>query len=171
MGIAALESGKRIIVTTLQKFPVIAEEIASLPGRRFAVIVDAAHSSQSGESSKSLKSVLVSGDLEAAEAEEASAATYSAYWRLLKTIDDDPRYEKRRAASLLRSFVELHPHAISQKVEIMVEHFASQAHDRIGASAKAMIVTRSRLHAVRDKLAVDETRRTRWRRCRGSSPS
>ena len=107
MGIAALESGKRIIVTTLQKFPVIAEGIASLPGRRFAVIVDAAHSSQSGESSKSLKSVLVSGDLEAAEAEEASAATYSAYWRLLKTIDDDPRYEKRRAAYLLRSFVEL----------------------------------------------------------------
>ena len=67
----ALESGKRIIVTTLQKFPVIAEEIGSLPGKRFAVIVDEAHSSQSGESSKSLKAVLASGSLEAAEAEEA----------------------------------------------------------------------------------------------------
>ncbi|MBM3317976.1 MAG: type I restriction endonuclease subunit R, partial [Candidatus Eisenbacteria bacterium] len=54
----ALESGKTIIVTTLQKFPVIAKEIGELPGQRFAVIVDEAHSSQSGESTKSLKSVL-----------------------------------------------------------------------------------------------------------------
>src|SRR5207244_3442843 len=42
----ALQSGKTIIVTTLQKFPVIAEGIGDLPGRRFAVIVDEAHSSQ-----------------------------------------------------------------------------------------------------------------------------
>jgi type I restriction enzyme, R subunit len=54
----ALESGKTIIVTTLQKFPVIAKEIVELSGQRFAVIVDEAHSSQSGESTKSLKSVL-----------------------------------------------------------------------------------------------------------------
>ena len=226
---AALESGKRIIVTTLQKFPVIAEEIGSLPGQRFAVIVDEAHSSQSGESSKSLKAVLAAGSLEAAEEEEATATTpeeeleatvlaemekrgplpnlstfaftatpkartlelfgvkqangefepfhlysmrqaieegfildvlanyttYSAYWRLFKTIEDDPRYEKGKAAYLLKSFVELHPHAIGRKVQIMVEHFAEQVHDRIGGRAKAMIVTRSRLHAVRYKLAVD----------------
>ena len=225
----ALESGKRIIVTTLQKFPVIAEEIGSLPGQRFAVIVDEAHSSQSGESSKSLKAVLASGSLEAAEAEEAGAATpeeeleatvlaemekrgplpnlstfaftatpksktlelfgvqradgkfepfhlysmrqaieegfildvlanyttYSAYWKLFKTIEDDPRYEKKKAAYLLKSFVELHPHAIGRKVEIMLEHFASEVQDKIGGRAKAMIVTRSRLHAVRYKLAVD----------------
>ena len=225
----ALESGKRIIVTTLQKFPVIAEEIGSLPGQRFAVIVDEAHSSQSGESSKSLKAVLAAGSLEAAEEEEAGAATpeeeleatvlaemekrgplpnvstfaftatpkaktlelfgvkqadgrfepfhlysmrqaieerfildvlanyttYSAYWRLFKTIEDDPRYEKSKAAYLLKSFVELHPHAIGRKVEIMAEHFAEQVQDRIGGRAKAMIVTRSRLHAVRYKLAVD----------------
>ena len=52
------KSGKTIIVTTLQKFPVIAKEIGELPGKRFAVIVDEAHSSQSGESTKSLKAVL-----------------------------------------------------------------------------------------------------------------
>ena len=51
----ALEAGKTIIVTTLQKFPVIAAEIGELPGRRFALIIDEAHSSQSGESTKSLK--------------------------------------------------------------------------------------------------------------------
>ncbi len=71
----ALESGKTIIVTTLQKFPVIAEEIGELPGQRFAVIVDEAHSSQSGESTKSLKAVLAAGSLEEAEREEAGAET------------------------------------------------------------------------------------------------
>src|SRR5206468_10893874 len=63
--------GKTIIVTTLQKFPVIAKEIGELPGQRFAVIVDEAHSSQSGESTKSLKAVLASPSLEAAEVEDA----------------------------------------------------------------------------------------------------
>ena len=71
----ALEGGKTIIVTTLQKFPVIAQEIDSLPGQRFALIVDEAHSSQSGESTKSLKSVLSSGTLEEAEVDEADSQT------------------------------------------------------------------------------------------------
>jgi type I restriction enzyme R subunit len=225
----ALESGKTIIVTTLQKFPVIAKEIGELPGKRFAVIVDEAHSSQSGESTKSLKAVLSSGSLEAAEAEEAGAATaeeelestilaeierrgrlpnlstfaftatpkpktlelfgekradgkfgpfhlysmrqaieegfildvlqnyttYKAYWRLLKKVEDDPRYDKKKAEYLLKSFVELHPHAINEKVKICVEHFAAQVQNEISGKAKAMIVTRSRLHAVRYRLAVD----------------
>src|SRR5262249_10222848 len=69
----ALEAGKTIIVTTLQKFPVIAKEIGELPGRRFAVIVDEAHSSQSGESTKSLKAVLGSRSLEEAAKEEEGA--------------------------------------------------------------------------------------------------
>ena len=226
----ALESGKTIIVTTLQKFPVIAKEIGELPGKRFAVIVDEAHSSQSGESTKSLKAVLSARSLEEAEKEEAKAdtpeeelentilaemekrgrlpnlstfaftatpkpktlelfgtrqpdgkfasfhlysmrqaieegfildvlqsyTTYKAYWRLLKKVEDDPRYDKRKAEYLLKSFVELHPHAIGEKVRIMVEHFAAQVQNEIGRKAKAMIVTRSRLHAVRYKLAVDK---------------
>ena len=225
----ALEAGKTIIVTTLQKFPVIAAQIGALPGQRFAVIVDEAHSSQSGESTKSLKSVLAAGSLEEAEAEEAAAetpeeelenailaemekrgrlpnlslfaftatpkpktlelfgtrqesgrfapfhlytmrqaieegfildvlasyTTYKAYWRLLKTVEGDPRYDKQKAAYLLRSFVELHPHAIAEKVRICVEHFAAQVQARIGGQAKAMIVTRSRRHAVRYRLALD----------------
>jgi type I restriction enzyme R subunit len=226
----ALESGKTIIVTTLQKFPVIAKEIGELPGKRFALIVDEAHSSQSGESTKSLKSVLSSGSLEAAEAEEAGAATpeeelesvvlaemekrgrlpnlstfaftatpkpktlelfgtkradgkfaplhlysmrqaieegfildvlanyatYKAYWRLLKKVEDDPRYDKKKAEYLLKSFVELHPHAIGEKVKVCVEHFAAKVQGEISGRAKAMIVTRSRLHAVRYRLAVDK---------------
>jgi type I restriction enzyme R subunit len=226
----ALESGKTIIVTTLQKFPVIARDIGELPGKRFAVIVDEAHSSQSGESTKSLKAVLASGSLEEAEAEEAGAetpeeeledailaemekrgrlpnlstfaftatpkpktlelfgtkradgkfapfhlysmrqaieegfildvlanyTTYKAYWRLLKKVEDDPRYDKRKAEYLLKSFVELHPHAIGEKVRICVEHFAAQVQGEIAGKAKAMIVTRSRLHAVRYRLALDK---------------
>lgn len=226
----ALEAGKTIIVTTLQKFPVIVNEIRALPGQRFAVIVDEAHSSQSGEQTKSLKAVLAATTLEEAEQAEAEAktpdeeiedrvlaemaargrlpnvsffaftatpkprtlelfgrrrpdgtfepfhlysmrqaieegfildvlanyTTYKTYWRLLKKIEDDPRYDKRKAQSLLKSFVELHPHAIHEKVRICVEHFAAQVQNEIGGRAKAMIVTRSRLHAVRYKLAMDK---------------
>jgi type I restriction enzyme R subunit len=226
----ALEAGKTIIVTTLQKFPMIVTGIGELPGKRFALIVDEAHSSQSGESTKSLKAVLSSRSLEEAEADEADAktreeeletailtemetrgrlpnistfaftatpkpktlelfgtkrddgklgpihpysmrqaieegfildvlanyTTYTAYWRLLKKVEDDPRYDKRKAEHLLKSFVELHPHAIGEKVKICVEHFATQVQGEIAGRAKAMIVTRSRLHAVRYRLAMDK---------------
>lgn len=160
----ALESGKTIIVTTLQKFPFIADEIKELHGTRFAVIIDEAHSSQSGESTKSLKKALHTASLEEAAQEEAEEpgtmedkiveemksrgrqpnvstfaftatpknktlelfgtpredgkfepfslytmrqaieenfildvldnyTTYKTYWRLLKKIEDDPRYD------------------------------------------------------------------------------
>jgi len=82
--------------------------------------------------------------------------TYKSYWRLLKTVKDDPRYEKDKANYLLRSFVDLHEHAIGKKIEIMVEHFHGRVAGRIGGKAKAMIVTRSRKHAVRYKLILDK---------------
>ncbi len=226
----ALEAGRTVIVTTLQKFPVIVEQIGQLPGRRFAVIVDEAHSSQSGESTRSLRSVLAAKSLEEATREERSAetpeeeienrileeirrrgrqpnlstfaftatpksktlelfgrtrpdgklepfhrysmrqaieegfildvlenySTYQVYWRLLKKIEDDPKYDKRKAEYLLKTFVELHPHAINEKIAICVEHFAVQVAHEIEGQAKAMIVTRSRLHVVRIKLALDQ---------------
>ena len=226
----ALESGKTIIVTTLQKFPVIAQEIGELPGQRFALIVDEAHSSQSGEGTQGPKDVLAASSLEEAEAEDTGPqtpeeedldhpalaqmarrkqppsvstfaftatpkpktlelfgtrrpdgsfapfhlysmrqaieegfildvlqnyTTYKAYWRLFKKIEDDPRYDKTKAAYLLKSFVDLHPHAIDEKLRVMVEHFTGKSQSEVGGRAKAMIVTRSRLHAVRYKLAVD----------------
>lgn len=225
----ALEDGRKIIVTTLQKFPVISEKIGELRGSRFAVIVDEAHSSQSGESSKSLKGVLSAGSLEQAEREEREVqtpeeeveeavleamqrrgrqpnlsifaftatpksktlelfgvknadgtfspfhlysmkqaieerfildvlenyTTYTSYWKLFRTIEDDPHYEKQKAVYLAKSFVSLHPHAIGEKVRIIVEHFANRVQDKMDGQAKAMIITRSRLHAVRYKLALD----------------
>ena len=85
----------------------------------------------------------------------ANYTTYKAYWRLLKKIEDDPRYDKRKAEYLLKSFVELHPHAIREKIALCVEHFAAQAAADMDGRAKAMLVTRSRLHAVRSKLMLD----------------
>ena len=67
----ALEHGKTIIVTTLQKFPVIVKDMDSLKGNRFAVIIDEAHSSQSGKSTKSLKTVLTIGSLDDVDTEES----------------------------------------------------------------------------------------------------
>ncbi|MDI6809468.1 MAG: DEAD/DEAH box helicase family protein [Candidatus Eisenbacteria bacterium] len=223
----ALEAGKTIIVSTLQKFPVIADQIDELPGKRFAVIIDEAHSSQSGESAKSLKTVLASEDLgEAQEGDEVEGEdledriiaemkkrgwlpnvsifaftatpkpetlelfgsrqpdgrfepfslysmrqaieegfildvlenyiTYKVYWNLLKKIEDDPHYDRAKAAYLLRSFVDLHELTIEKKVEIMVGHFVQRVAPKVGGLAKAMIVVRSRLLAVRYKLALDK---------------
>lgn len=208
----ALEDGKTLIVTTLQKFSVIANEIGALPGKRFAVIIDEAHSSQTGETTKSLKLVLAAGSLEVAEEEDQEEGddledrivgevkkrgqlpnvsyfaftatpkpktlelfgskqadgryapfslytmrqaieegfildvlqnytTYKTYWNLLKTIAEDPRYDRHKASYLLKSFVDLHPHAIEKKVAIMVDHCAGQVVHRIAGKAKAMIVT------------------------------
>src|SRR5437763_4200963 len=67
----ALENGKTIIVTTLQKFPVIVDQIESLKAKHFAVIIDEAHSSQSGESTKSLKTVLTIGSMDDVDTEES----------------------------------------------------------------------------------------------------
>jgi len=223
----ALEGGKTIIVTTLQKFPVIVDQIESLKGNRFAVIIDEAHSSQSGESTKSLKSILTIGNMDDVDKEEAEEGedledriadvmkkrgrlpnvsyfaftatpkpktlelfgtrrsdgryeafslytmrqaidehfildvlenytTYKTYWSLLKKIETDPHYDRTKATLLLKSFVDRHEQTIAKKVAIMVEHFTGQVAHQIDGKAKAMIVTRSRLHAVRYKHAVDK---------------
>ena len=73
----ALEGGADIIVSTLQKFPVIVGKVGALPGKRFAVVVDEAHSSQTGEASTSLKTILQVDNLEEAEQIEAVEATAS----------------------------------------------------------------------------------------------
>src|ERR1039457_470747 len=68
----ALMGGKDIIITTLQTFPFVAEKIGELPGHRFAVVVDEAHSSQSGETNRSMKEVLTASSLEEAAKEEGA---------------------------------------------------------------------------------------------------
>ena len=81
--------------------------------------------------------------------------TYETYFRLLKACEDDPNVERRQAARALARFMKLHPHNIAQKTEVMVEHFQAVTRHRIGGRAKAMVVTGSRLEAVRYKQSFD----------------
>ena len=81
--------------------------------------------------------------------------TYETYFRLLKACEDDPDVERRKAARALARFMRLHPHNITQKTEVMVEHFQAVTRHRIGGRAKAMVVTGSRLEAVRYKQSFD----------------
>lgn len=239
----ALSSGVPIIITTIQKFPFVARAIDTMgklgetveldtTGKRFAVIVDEAHSSQSGETATELRKILNKSGIEDAIAseyldeeeglsEDAKKAlisemmkrprqpnlsffaftatpkfktqalfnepspttkrppfhhysmrqaieegfildvlqnytTYKRFFGLIRQIENDPEVPKRKAAKALGRFVSLHPYDIGQKVEIIIEHFRSSTRHKIGGRAKAMVVTGSRLHAVRYKRAFDE---------------
>lgn len=225
----ALRSGTRIITSTLQKFPVIVDEIDKTAGKKFAIIVDEAHSSQSGESAADLRQVLTLDEAEEDEDRREKAfktsddllidrmkarkvsspnlsyfaftatpkqktlelfgtkdvltgkynpfslysmkqaieekfildvlknyTTYETYFGLLKKIEDDPEFQKKKAQRLMIGYVEKHEHAIDKKVAIIVEHFEEKIKDLINGKAKAMVVTKSRLHAVKYKLAFDK---------------
>jgi type I restriction enzyme R subunit len=230
-------TASRIIITTIQTFPVIAETAVELKGTRFAVIVDEAHSGQSGDTAKDLKLVLggnESDSLDKAEEFDAKNApadmsfdelldrslkargkaenitffaftatprsktlemfgekitapngeemfiashqysmrqaieeeyildvlknytTYKTYYRLANNLGSgDLELPKGKAAAALARFASLHPTNLSQKAEIIVEHFRANTAHKINGKAKAMVVTRSRLHAVRYKQAID----------------
>ena len=81
--------------------------------------------------------------------------SYAAYFKLLKACDADPNVERKKAAQALARFMKLHPHNIAQKTEVMVEHFQAATRHKIGGRAKAMVVTGSRLEAVRYKQSFD----------------
>jgi type I restriction enzyme R subunit len=85
----------------------------------------------------------------------ANYTTYSTYYRLANGVSgDDPELPKGKAASALTRFVSLHPTNLSQKAEIIVEHFRTHTRAKVGGRAKAMVVTRSRLHAVKYHQAI-----------------
>ena len=226
----------RIIITTLQKFPFVLDKIGSLPSRNYAVVIDEAHSSQSGEAAKDLRLALGAAEeqeLTAAEAEDvglfaeaidpveealaksvaargvrqpnlsyfaftatpkgrtlemfgqfnpetglhepfhlysmrqaieegfimdvlANYTTYQTFWKIEKQTLDDPEYDARKARRAIARFVSLHPYHLAQKAEIIVEHFRSHTATQMGGLAKAMVVTSSRLHAVRYKQHIDK---------------
>ena len=238
----ALSQGTPIVITTIQKFPFISQALSTLEkkgsgvkihtsGKRFAVIVDEAHSSQSGETATALKGMLNKEGIEAAIAaqlseeedddlsDEVKAAvlrdalqrarqpnlsffaftatpkfktkalfdesgpsgaspfheytmrqaieegfvmdvlqsytTYKRFFGLIKQVEDDPDVPRRRAAKALTRYLELHPVNIEQVVSVIVEHFRLYVMHELGGRAKAMVVTGSRLAAVKYKLAFD----------------
>lgn len=222
----AIEKGKRIIVTTLQKFPVISDVIAQNKDKTYAVIIDEAHSSQAGESARHLRKALSLEEAETADGEEKdlddliaeeikkkgdqsnisffaftatpkpktlelfgtirngqkeafdlytmeqaikegfikdvlkSYMSWKRYYKLIKRTEiADKEYEKKKTVRLLSAYVDLQDHAIEKKARIMIEHFVSQTQNEIQGKARAMLVTRSRLHAVRFKRKFDDIMR------------
>ena len=241
----ALVDGTKIVITTIQKFPFVMSGLLRVAGadapdeasaaeqaqaaewrkaiadRRYAVIVDEAHSSQTGESANDMKRVLgtrAQAALEAAEdgqdlvnaAAEARGAQpnlsffaftatpkgktielfgrpgpsgkpepfhvysmrqaieegfildvlqryidYDTYYRIVKAVEDDPEFPKRRAAVALGKFLSLHPVNVGQRTEVIIEHFRDHVRHHIDGRAKAMVVTSSRLHAVRYMQAFE----------------
>ncbi|MEB1228286.1 type I restriction endonuclease [Xanthomonas campestris pv. campestris] len=238
----ALSGGTPIIISTIQKFPFIARALARLEadgedvkldtaGKRFAVIVDEAHSSQSGETAMTLRGMLNRDGIEAAvaaqlsdeeddELDEATRAailreaqkrarqpnlsffaftatpkfktkvlfdtpgpsgespfheysmrqaieegfimdvlanytTYKRFFGLIKQVENDPEVSRKQAAKALTRYMELHPVNIEQVVSVIVEHFRLHVMHELGGRAKAMVVTGSRLAAVKYKLAFD----------------
>ena len=220
----AINGGARIIVTTLQKFPVIYQEVDAAKGRNYAVIVDEAHSSQTGTSALKLKAALADTEdalkeyaeiegmaeeevdpedklvremlihgrhrnlsffaftatpkgttLEMFGTEQADGRfrpfhvysmrqaieegfildvlqnymTYNTCFRIAKTIPDNPEVPGSRAAKVIKKFEELHPYNISQKAQIIVETYLGTTRHKIGGRGKMMVITSSRLAAVR----------------------
>lgn len=221
----AINDGKKIIITTLQKFPVIYQEVDAADGRNFAVIVDEAHSSQTGNSAQKLKAALADKEatLEEYQAiEEVIEATtpddqdelvntllsqgrhhnlsffaftatpkektiemfgtkqpdgsfapfhvysmrqaieegfildvlknymtYKTSYRIAKEIEDNPELPKTEAVRAIARYQAFHPWVLRQKTEVMIEQFRSVTKKEISGQAKAMVVTPSRLHAVR----------------------
>src|SRR5262249_8116810 len=85
----------------------------------------------------------------------ANYTTYGTYFRIEKAIQDDPEYPGSKAKSAIARWAALHEHNVAQKAAIIVEHFRAHTATKIAGRAKAMVVTSSRLHAVRCKRAID----------------
>lgn len=226
----AIEQKKgRIIITTVQMFPEIADTISFFPDRKYAVIIDEAHSSQSGENNRQMRKALSLEEATQQDAEDEEAndeekklneiieaemkrkgykdnvsffaftatpkpktievfcerengskepfdiytmeqaikeefildvmkdyMSFKRYYRLVRDEKfDDKEYDKKKTVRLLASYVDLQDAAIERKSRIMLEHFATQTVNEIEGKARAMLVTRSRLHAVRYKLKFD----------------
>ncbi|WP_412550730.1 type I restriction endonuclease subunit R [Shimia sp. MIT910701] len=219
----AIQDGAKIIISTIHKFST--EQLSVLKNeesRRFAIIIDEAHSSQSGKHADSMARVLADG--EATEEEQELDATelallelqrlrgpqanlsylaftatpknvtmerfgriydqekgpepfhlysmrqaveegfildvlrnyqtYTSYAQLEKAIDDDPRLLERKSSRKVARFIDFHPTAMSQKAEVIVEHFRRHALPEIDGQGKAMVVTASREHAIKTHQAI-----------------
>ena len=213
-----LESGKKIIITIVHKFPFILDTIGNeMKNKRFGIIIDEAHSSQNGSMSAKMNIALSGNSGENGEDLEDKLnaiiegrkmvknanyyaftatpknktlqmfgtafdqpdgetghrpfheytmkqaieegfiedvlkhyTTYNSYYKIVKSIESDPEFDKKQAQKKLRAFVESQPETIQQKASIIVEHFHTQVIDKgkVGGQARAMVVTSSILRAI-----------------------
>ena len=80
--------------------------------------------------------------------------TYSTAWKIAHPNGEDDEVDSKKARIKLARWVRLHPYNISQKVQVIVEHFRANIRGLLNGQAKAMVVTSSRQEAVRYQLAV-----------------
>lgn len=223
---AALEEGKKIIITTIQKFPYIADEITHLQNKTFAIIIDEAHSSQSGKNAQKMGEAISNKESNHIDSNEIDIEeelikiienkkfqknasyfaftatpkpktlemfgipceingerkfipfhlysmkqaieegfildvlkgyiTYTSYYKIISSIDDDKEYDKAKANAKLKAYVTNHNESIEKKATIMIEHFFQNICKKIGGKAKAMVVTSSRENAVKYYLFFRE---------------
>ncbi|MBU5323556.1 type I restriction endonuclease subunit R [Sarcina ventriculi] len=215
----ALNGNTKIIATTIQKFPYIVDEVDNLKNKKFAVIIDEAHSSTAGKEMAAVTKTLGSGELQINEStaedliiDEVSKhgkqenvsmfaftatpkpttlqlfgrvnkkgqreafhiysmkqaieegfildvlqnyTTYKTYYQINKEIVDDPKCKTNDAKRQIARFVELHETNISQRIEVIVEHFRTTVLNELGGKAKAMVITASREGAVKYRQAFE----------------
>lgn len=216
----AIETGKRIVITTIQKFPVIVKEVGDMSDKRFAIIIDEAHSSQSGSAADSMNRVIGNYEededdnqdkiIKAMDARKmrsnasyfaftatpknatlerfgvkqedgsyesfhlysmkqaieegfildvlSNYTTYKSYYKLEKSIEDNPLFEAARAQKKLKKHVESDPRTIKAKANIMLEHFINKIYNtkKLKGKAKGMVVTQSIESAIQYYKALQE---------------
>lgn len=226
----AIANKKKVIICTIQTFPHLLKEMEDLGSLKFAIIIDEAHSSQSGETSAKMNAVLadkgeeVEDEVELTmedkineliearkmikngsyfaftatpknktletfgvprkynkDGEDKTAfdafhlysmkqaieeefildvlqnyTTYNSYYKLIKSVEENPEFDTKQAQKKLRSYVEGHEFAIAEKAKIMIDHFHREVKHLINGEAKAMIVTKSIISAIKYRHAFDE---------------
>jgi type I restriction enzyme R subunit len=225
----AIVNKKKIIITTVQTFPHLLSGVEELPALNFGIIIDEAHSSQSGETASGMNRVLAGAENEDEDDEDLEEltdedkinelinsrkmikngsyfaftatpknktletfgvpvkngektsrypfhlysmkqaidegfildvlenyTTYNSYYKLVKAVESNPEFDTRQAQKKLRSYVEGHEFAISEKAKIMVDHFHREVKHLINGQAKAMVVTKSIVAAIKYRMAFDK---------------
>ncbi len=214
----ALNGNTKIIATTIQKFPYIVDSVKGLKNKRFAVIIDEAHSSTAGKDMSAVTQSLGAGEQDYGDVEDMitdeigrsgkqanvsifaftatpkpttiqlfgrlntkgqreafhvysmkqaieegfildvlqNYTTYQTFYQINKEIQEDPRCRTADAKRQIARFVELHETNISQRVEVIVEHFRTSVMPELGGMAKAMVITASRQGAVKYRQAFED---------------
>ncbi|MDO9154962.1 MAG: type I restriction endonuclease [Paludibacter sp.] len=226
----AIANKKKVIICTIQTFPHLLKEMEDLGSLKFAIIIDEAHSSQSGETSAKMNAVLSDKSEDAEDEDEPTLedkinaliesrkmikngsyfaftatpknktletfgvprkyikdgeektafdafhlysmkqaieeefildvlqnyTTYSSFYKLIKSVEENPEFDTKQAQKKLRAYVEGHEFAIAEKAKIMIDHFHRDVKHLINGEAKTMIVTKSIIAAIKYKHAFDE---------------
>jgi type I restriction enzyme R subunit len=226
----AIANKKKVIICTIQTFPHLLKEMEDLGSLKFAIIIDEAHSSQSGETSAKMNAVLADKGEDAEDEDEPTLedkinalvesrkmikngsyfaftatpknktletfgvprkyikdgeektafdafhlysmkqaieeefildvlqnyTTYNSFYKLIKSVEENPEFDTKQAQKKLRAYVEGHEFAITEKAKIMIDHFHRDVKHLINGEAKTMIVTKSIVAAIKYKHAFDE---------------